>query len=142
MKKFILLVLFGLIGCTTYQPAQDVYYDDAAIIQPATYTAQPTVYTTTQPVTYVTPSTTYVTTEQPQVVYVTEQPSTSVIYVNESVYYEPAPVWTPRPVPPRHFRPEPMPPHKAPRPHGKMAPLPKHHPVQPDKHNVPPHHKL
>ena len=140
MKNFSLMLLFVLVGCSTYQPAQDVYYDDASVTQPAIYTVQPTVYTS-QPVIYTTPSTTYVTPEQSQVFYVTDQPTTSVIYVNEPIYYEPVAVQTPPHFPPHHFRPEPLPPHKAPSKHKEIIPLPKHYPVQPEKHNIPPRHK-
>ena len=94
MKKALFITLFGLTGCTAYVPAQDVYYDDASTV----------VYT--QPATYVQPATTTVyQTTQPQTVYVTEQPSASVIYVEEPVYYTPPPLPEPYPayIPPRPF---------------------------------------
>lgn len=116
MKKIALLCLLSLTGCETYVPAQDVYYTSAT---DAVYTQPTTVYT--QPnATYVQPTaeTAVYTTYQPQTIYVTEQqPATSVIYVEEPVYYHPAPILpAPRPYfPHHHFEPTP-PPHFRPAP--------------------------
>lgn len=114
MKKIALLSILYLSGCESYVPAQDVYYDSAST----------TVYT--HPATYIQPTaeTAVYTTYQPQTIYVTEQqPATSVIYVEEPVYYHPAPILpAPRPYfPHHHFEPTP-PPHFRPAP-----PRPPHH---------------
>lgn len=113
MKKIALLSILYLSGCESYVPAQDVYYDSAST----------TVYT--HPATYIQPAaeTTVYTTTQPQTIYITEQPATSVIYVEEPVYYHPAPILpAPRPYfPHHHFEPTP-PPHFRPAP-----PRPLHH---------------
>ncbi len=69
-------------------------------------------------------------------IYVTEQPSASVIYIDEPVYYTPPPLPEPYPayIPPRPF--EPAPPMR-PRPPHDFRPAPNPHLDKP----VPPHHR-
>ena len=77
MKKVFLLTLISLTGCETYIPAQDVYYDAS----PAVVYTQPVAVYEQPEVTYIQQSAT------PQTVYISQQPATSVIYVEEPVYY-------------------------------------------------------
>lgn len=117
MKKIGLLICLGLCSCQTYPTAQDVYYEKTTSVP---YNPPAVLYNSqgTAPATYIT--------TEPQTIYVTEQPTTQVIYVEEPAYVAPSFVSAPPlpPAPPHHFDPrtQPLPPH--PRP---SHPLPPHH---------------
>lgn len=119
MKKIALLSILYLSGCESYVPAQDVYYDSASA----------TVYT--HPATYIQPATetTVYTTTQPQTIYITEQPATSVIYIDEPLYYTPPPAPYPAYIPPHNYRPVPPPMH--PRPPHDFHHIPNPHADKP-----------
>lgn len=102
MRNVVLFCFVGLAGCVTYPAVQDVYNEETAVV---TYVQPADVYTTSPASVY---PVNYVTTESlPQIIYVSEPPETSVVYINKSVYYTP-PLPTPRPfIPPHHIKPAP-----------------------------------